>query len=84
MIDWSAMEVANIFGLLGLAIINTSAIIIAFIRQQKNSKDNYGVKNGRGDLFKQIGNLQDDIIDLREDVAEMKGTLKAHIMAGSR
>ena len=78
------MEVANLFGLLGLAIVNTSAIAVAFIRQQKNSKDNYGVKNGRGDLFKQIGNLQDDIIELREDVAEMKGTLKAHIMVSSR
>lgn len=78
------MEVANIFGLIGLAIVNTSAIIVAFIRQQKSSRSNYGIKNGRGDLFTQIGNLQDDIIDLREDVAEMKGTLKAHIMAGSR
>ncbi|SVC59154.1 uncharacterized protein METZ01_LOCUS312008 [marine metagenome] len=78
------MEVANIFGLIGLAIVNTSAIIIAFLRQQKSSRSNYGIKNGRGDLFTQIGNLQDDIIDLREDVAEMKGTLKAHIMAGSR
>jgi len=78
------MEIANIFGLIGLAIVNTSAIIVAFIRQQKSSRSNYGIKNGRGDLFTQIGNLQDDIIDLREDVAEMKGTLKAHIMAGSR
>ena len=78
------MEVANIFGLIGLAIVNTSAIIVAFIRQQKSSRSNYGIKNGRGDLFTQIGNLQDDIIDLREDEAEMKGTLKAHIMAGSR
>ena len=78
------MEVANIFGLIGLAIVNTSAIIIAFLRQQKSSRSNYGIKNGRGDLFTQIGNLQDDIIDLREDVAEMKGTLKAHIVAGSR
>jgi len=78
------VEVANIFGLIGLAIVNTSAIIVAFIRQQKSSRSNYGIKNGRGDLFTQIGNLQDDIIDLREDVAEMKGTLKAHIMAGSR
>jgi len=58
--------------------------MVAYIKQQKRSAQNYGVKNGRGDLFKQIGNLQDDIIDLREDVAEMKGTLKAHIMAGSR
>ena len=77
------MEVANLFGLLGLAIINTSAIIIAFIRQQKSSRFNYGIKNGRGDLISQVGDLQDDIINLREDVAEIKGTLKAHIMAGS-
>ena len=78
------MEVANIFGLIAIAIMNVSAVMVAYIKQQKQSAHNYGVKNGRGDLFKQIGNLQDDIIDLREDVAEMKGTLKAHIMAGSR
>ena len=78
------MEIVNWFGLIGIGIMNISAIMIAYIKQQKRSADNYGVKNGRGDLFKQIGNLQDDIIDLREDVAEMKGTLKAHIMAGSR
>ena len=78
------MEVANIFGLIAIAIMNVSAVMVAYIKQQKRSAQNYGVKNGRGDLFKQIGNLQDDIIDLREDVAEMKGTLKAHIMAGSR
>jgi len=78
------MEVANIFGLIAIAIMNISAVMVAYIKQQKRSAQNYGVKNGRGDLFKQIGNLQDDIIDLREDVAEMKGTLKAHIMAGSR
>ena len=76
------MEVANLFGLLGLAIINTSAIVIAFIRQQKSSRINYGIKNGRGDLISQVGDLQDDIVNLREDVAEIKGTLKAHIMAG--
>ena len=78
------MEIVNWFGLIGIGMMNISAIMIAYIKQQKRSADNYGVKNGRGDLFKQIGNLQDDIIDLREDVAEMKGTLKAHIMAGSR
>ena len=78
------MEVANLFELIGLGIMNVTTVMVAYIKQQKRSADNYGVKNGRGDLFKQIGNLQDDIIDLREDVAEMKGTLKAHIMAGSR
>ncbi len=84
MIQSSIMEVANLFGLLGLAIMNITTVMIAYIKQQKRSADNYGVKNGRGDLFKQIGDLQDDIIDLREDVAEMKGTLKAHIMVGQR
>ena len=78
------MEVVNLLELLGLAIMNITTVMVAYIKQQKQSAHNYGVKNGRGDLFKQIGNLQDDIIDLREDVAEMKGTLKAHIMAGSR
>ena len=78
------MEVANLFGLLGLAIINTSAIVIAFIRQQKSSRFNYGIKNGRGDLITQVGNLQDEVINLREDVAEIKGTLKAHIVVGSK
>ena len=78
------MEVVNLFGLLGLAIMNITTVMVAYIKQQKQSAHNYGVKNGRGDLFKQIGNLQDDIIDLREDVAEMKGTLKAHIMVSSR
>ena len=78
------MEVANLFGLLGLAIINTSAIAIAFIRQQKSSRFNYGIKNGRGDLITQVGNLQDEVINLREDVAEIKGTLRAHITVGSK
>ena len=78
------MEVANLFGLLGLGIINTSAIVIAFIRQQKSSRFNYGIKNGRGDLITQVGNLQDEVINLREDVAEIKGTLKAHIVVGSK
>ncbi len=78
------MEVANLFGLIGLGIMNITTVMIAYIKQQKRSVHNYGVKNGRGDLITQIGNLQDDIIDLREDVAEMKGTLKAHIMAVSR
>ena len=77
------MEVANLFGLLGLGIINTSAIVIAFIRQQKSSRFNYGIKNGRGDLITQVGNLQDEVINLREDVAEIKGTLKAYIAVGS-
>ena len=78
------MEVANLFGLLGLGIVNTSAIVIAFIRQQKSSRFNYGIKNGRGDLITQVGNLQDEVINLREDVAEIKGTLKAHIVVGSK
>lgn len=78
------MEVANLFGLLGLGIINTSAIAIAFIRQQKSSRFNYGIKNGRGDLITQVGNLQDEVINLREDVAEIKGTLRAHITVGSK
>ena len=84
MVQSTTMEIANLFGLMGLAIMNITTVMIAYIKQQKRSADNYGVKNGRGDLFKQIGNLQDDIMDLREDVAEMKGTLKAHIMTGTR
>ena len=78
------MEIANLFGLLGLAIINTSAIAIAFIRQQKSSRFNYGIKNGRGDLITQVGNLQDEVINFRVDVAVIKGTLKAHIVVGSK
>tara|TARA_Y100001951_G_C11212601_1_gene223855 strand:- start:297 stop:533 length:237 start_codon:yes stop_codon:yes gene_type:complete len=77
------VEVVNVFGLVGLAIINASAVMIAFMRQQKSSKSNYGIKNGRGDLITQVGKLQDDVMELREDVAEMKGVLKTHIMVGS-
>jgi len=78
------MEAINIFGLAGLAIMNIGAIAVAYIKQQRRSADNYGVKNGRGNLFKQIGDLQDDIIELRQDVAEVKGTLKAQLKTGSR
>ena len=78
------MDAGTIVTLISLTITNVVALCIAYIRQKRHSEKNYGIKNGRGDLFTQIGNLQDDIIDLREDVAEMKGTLKAHIMAGSR
>ena len=84
MIQSSIMEVANLFGLIGLAIMNITTVMVAYIKQQKQSAHNYGIKNGRGDLFKQLGSVQDDIMDLREDVAEMKGTLRAHLKAGTR
>ena len=70
------METLNLFGLLGIVAVNASAVVIAYIKQQKNSRANYGIKNGRGDLFFQIGKLQDSIIEIREDVAELRGMMR--------
>ena len=73
------METLNLFGLLGIVAVNASAVVIAYIKQQKSSRSNYGIKNGRGDLFCQVGKLQDSIIEIREDVAELKGIMRGHI-----
>jgi hypothetical protein len=73
------MEALNLFGLLGIVIVNASAVMIAHIKQQKNSRVNYGIKNGRGDLFCQVGKLQDSIIEIRGEVAELKGLMRGHI-----
>ena len=73
------METLNLFGLLGIVAVNASAVVIAYIKQQKSSRSNYGIKNGRGDLFCQVGKLQDSVIEIREDVAELKGIMRGRL-----
>ena len=48
------MDAGTIVTLLSLTITNVVALCIAYIRQKRHSERNYGIKNGRGDLFKQI------------------------------
>ena len=77
------MDAGTIVTLLSLTITNVVALCIAYNRQKRHSERNYGIKNGRGDLFKQIGKLQDDMHretqHLTSDVAELRGMLRVHL-----
>ncbi len=77
------MDAGNIITLLSLTITNVVALCVVYIRQKRYNAANYGVKNGRGDLFKQIGKLQDDMHretqHLTSDVAELRGMLRVHL-----
>ncbi len=70
------MDVFNIYGLIGVVIANTSAIMIVYLKNKRANSENYGIKNGRGNLFQQVGKLQDDMMEIREDVAEVKGAMR--------
>ncbi len=77
------MDAGNIITLLSLTITNVVALCVVYIRQKRYNDRNYGIKNGRGDLFKQIGKLQDDMHRetqlLTSDVAELRGMLRVHL-----
>ena len=77
------MDVGHIVTLLSLTITNVVALCVVYIRQKRYNDRNYGIKNGRGDLFKQIGKLQDDMHretqHLTSDVAELRGMLRVHL-----
>ena len=73
------MDAINVFGLLAVIVTNIGAITIALIKREKRNSDVIGIKNGRGSLITQVGKLQDDIVEVREDVAELKGILTGYI-----
>jgi hypothetical protein len=77
------MDAGNIITLLSLTITNVVALCVVYIRQKRYNDKNYGIKNGRGDLFNQIGKLQDDMHRetqlLTSDVAELRGMLRVHL-----
>jgi hypothetical protein len=77
------MDAGNMITLLSLTITNIVALCVVYIRQKRYNDKNYGVKNGRGDLFIQIGKLQDDMHRetqlLTSDVAELRGMLRVHL-----
>jgi|SaaInlV_100m_DNA_2_1039680.scaffolds.fasta_scaffold05871_3 hypothetical protein len=73
------MDVMNIFGLLAVVVANAAAILITHIKQKKERGRTLGIINGRGDLFQQVGRLQDDMVNIREDLAELKGIMKVYL-----
>lgn len=77
------MDAGNIITLISLTVTNVVALCVVYIRQKRHNETHYGVKNGRGDLFKQIGKLQDDMHRenqrLTSDVAELRGMLRVHL-----
>ena len=77
------MDAGNIITLISLTITNVVALCVVYIRQKRYNNKNYGMKNGRGDLYEQIGKLQDALHRgtqlLTSDVAEMRGMLKVHL-----
>ena len=77
------MDAGNIITLISLTITNVVALCVVYIRQKRYNDRNYGIKNGRGDLYEQIGKLQDAMHRetqlLTSDVAELRGMLKVHL-----
>jgi hypothetical protein len=71
------MDVVNIFGLLAVVVANIAAVSISFIRNKNVNARNIVISNGRGTLIVQIARMQDDILEIREDVAELKGTVSS-------
>lgn len=53
------------------------------MRQKRYAQNAYGIKNGRGDLYKQIGELRDILYKetqlLTADVAELRGMMRIHL-----
>jgi hypothetical protein len=81
------MDAGNIITLISLTITNVVALCVVYIRQKRYNNKNYGIKNGRGDLYLQIGKLQDDMHRetqlLTSDVAEIRGMLRVHLKESS-
>ena len=77
------MDASSLFGLIGLTITNIAAVLTEYLRQKKYNRINYGVKNGRGDLYKQVGALYDlvykDVGELKTNMAELRGMFNMHI-----
>jgi hypothetical protein len=77
------MDAGNIITLISLTITNVVALCVVYIRQRRYNDRNYGIKNGRGDLFIQIGKLQDDMHRetqlLTAEVSELRGMLRVHL-----
>ena len=77
------MDAGNISTLISLTITNVVALCVVYIRQRRYNDRNYGIKNGRGDLFIQIGKLQDDMHRetqlLTAEVSELRGMLRVHL-----
>ena len=77
------MDAGHIVTLLSLTITNIVALCVVYIRQKRYNNKNYGVKNGRGDLYKQIGKLQYDMHRetqlLTSEVSELRGMLRVHL-----
>ena len=77
------MDAGNIITLISLTITNIVALCVVYIRQRRYNDRNYGIKNGRGDLFIQIGKLQDDMHRetqlLTAEVSELRGMLRVHL-----
>ena len=49
------MDASSLVALLSLTITNIVALCISYMRQKRYAQNAYGIKNGRGDLYKQIG-----------------------------
>jgi len=64
---------------LAVVVANAAAILITHIKQKKERGRTLGIINGRGDLFQQVGRLQDDMVNIREDLAELKGIMKVYL-----
>lgn len=77
------MDASSLVALLSLTITNIVALCISHTRQKRYSKNNYGVKNGRGDLYKQVGELRDILYKetqlLTSDVAELRGMMRIYL-----
>lgn len=73
------MVVDGFVGLAAIIVTNIGAVSVAYLRQRKNNRNNVGIKNGRGNLIHQVGKLQDEMVEVREDLAEVKGMLKVFI-----
>ena len=77
------MDAGNIITLISLTITNVVALCVVYIRQKRYNDRNYGMKNGRGDLYQQMGKLHDLVYRetqiLTADVAELRGMLNVHL-----
>ena len=77
------MDAGHIVTLLSLTLTNIVALCVVYIRQKRYNNRNYGMKNGRGDLYEQMGKLHDMVWKetriLNADVAELRGMLNVHL-----
>jgi len=82
------MDAGNTITLISLTITNVVALCIVYIRQKRYNNKNYGMKNGRGDLYEQMGKLYDLVHEetrlLTADVSELRGMLNVHLKESSK